>query len=137
MFNIKISLYQTPPHQRSKYFRFIRTRSTRPIDAKLWKKLCLWIMFDIKIFHYQTLPYQRFKIFQIFWNVLYKAFRYILNILILWYGSVWQWDILISNIIQRHNFFESFASIGRVDLVYHACDTFISNGMIIKGRYQI
>ena len=24
---------------------------------------------------------------------------------------------LISNIIQRHNFFESFASIGRVDLV--------------------
>ena len=46
------------------------TRSTRPIDAKLWKKLCLWIMFDIKIFHYQTLPYQRFKIFQIFWNVL-------------------------------------------------------------------
>ena len=25
--------------------------------------------------------------------------------------------ILLSNMIQRHNFFESFASIGRVDLV--------------------
>ena len=27
-------------------------------------------------------------------------------------------DILKLNIIQRHNFFQSFASIGRVDLVY-------------------
>ena len=40
------------------------TRSTRPIDAKLWKKLCLWIMFDIKIFHY--LPYLRSKYFRYF-----------------------------------------------------------------------
>ena len=54
--------------------KYLETRSTRPIDAKLWKKLCLWIMFDIKIFHYQTLPYLRFKIFQIFWNVLYMIY---------------------------------------------------------------
>jgi len=47
-----------------------KTRSTRPIDAKFWKKLCLWIMFNIKIFHHQTPPHKRFKIFLIFWNVL-------------------------------------------------------------------
>ena len=35
------------------------TRSTRPIDAKLWKKLCLWIIFNIKISLYQTPLYQR------------------------------------------------------------------------------
>ena len=34
---------QPPP------IRVYKTRSTRPIDAKLWKKLCLWIMFNIKI----------------------------------------------------------------------------------------
>ena len=28
------------------------TRSTRPIDAKLWKKLYLWIMFNIKTSHF-------------------------------------------------------------------------------------
>ena len=39
-----------------------KTRSTRPIDAKLSKKLCLWIMFDIKISHYQTPLYQRSNI---------------------------------------------------------------------------
>ena len=47
----------------------IRTRSTRPIDAKLWKRLCLWIMSNIKISLYQTPPYQGSKIFQIYWNV--------------------------------------------------------------------
>ena len=46
------------------------TRSTRPIDAKLWKKLCLWIMFHIKISHYQHLHIKDPKIFQIFLNVL-------------------------------------------------------------------
>ena len=52
------------PHQRLCSLCWIGTRSTRPIDAKLSKKLCLWIMFDIEISHYQTPPYQRFKIFQ-------------------------------------------------------------------------
>ena len=36
----------------------------------------------------------------------------------LWYRGVWYRDIIILNIIQRHNFFQSFASIGRVDLVF-------------------
>ena len=36
----------------------------------------------------------------------------------LWYRGVWYRDIIILNIIQRHNFFQSFASIGRVDVVY-------------------
>ena len=40
------------------------TRSTRPIDAKLRKKLCLWIMFNIKISLYQTPPQQRSKYFR-------------------------------------------------------------------------
>ena len=35
------------------------TRSTRPIDAKIWKRLGLWIMFNIKISLYQILLYQR------------------------------------------------------------------------------
>ena len=39
----------------------ILTRSTRPIDAKLWKELCLWIMFNIKISLYQTPTHQRSK----------------------------------------------------------------------------
>ena len=51
-----------------------QTRLTRPIDAKLWEKLCLWIIFNIKISHYQTPPYQRSKIFQIFCNVLYMMY---------------------------------------------------------------
>ena len=44
------------------------TRSTRPIDAKLWKKLCLWIMFLIskyfitKHFHIKYPRYFRFYI---------------------------------------------------------------------------
>ena len=33
-----------------------KTRSTRPIDAKLWKRLCLWFIFNIKIFLYLTPP---------------------------------------------------------------------------------
>ena len=49
---------------------FVETRSTRPIDAKLWRKLCLWIMVNIKLSLYQTPLYQRSKIFQIFWNLL-------------------------------------------------------------------
>ena len=42
----------------------IKTRSTRPIDAKLWKRLCLWIMsniilklgWDLAIARYQPRP---------------------------------------------------------------------------------
>ena len=73
--DIKISLYQTPLYQRpnisdilkcfidntSKTFLHqFQTRSTRPIDAKLWKKLCLWIMFNIYISLPNT-PHQRSK----------------------------------------------------------------------------
>ena len=47
-----------------------------------------------------VLHIKHFKISEIFW---------IFNIEVL--------DILKLNIIQRHNFFQSFASIGRVDLV--------------------
>ena len=52
--------------------QWVTTRSTRPIDAKLWKKLCLQIMYNIKIFLYQTPPYQRSKIYKIFWNIIYN-----------------------------------------------------------------
>ena len=45
---------------------FNETRSTQPIDAKLWKKLCLWFMFNIKIIQHQAPPYQRSKILEIF-----------------------------------------------------------------------
>ena len=46
------------------------TWSTRPIDAKLWKKSCLLDMSNIKISLHQTPSYQRYKIFQIFWKDL-------------------------------------------------------------------
>ena len=45
------------------------TRSTRPIDAKLWKKLCLRIMFNIKISLHQKPPYLRSKILKMLWNL--------------------------------------------------------------------
>ena len=36
------------------------------------------------------------------------------------------WDILVFKIIQRHNFFPSFASIGRVDLVSSKSKSFLT-----------
>ena len=49
-----------------------------------------------------------------YYNYIYT---YLLNNLDFWYGGFWWRDILILNIILRHNFFQSFASVGRVDLV--------------------
>ena len=45
------------------------TRSTWPIDAKLWKRLCLWIMFNIEIslyFHINDPKY--FRYFEMFYK---------------------------------------------------------------------
>ena len=49
--------------------------------------------------------------------IIYKTFQNIWNIFDVWYWGIWYWDILIFKIIQRYIFFQSFASIGRVDLV--------------------
>ena len=67
---VEINIYANKSKNLSVKVNFcLRTRSTRPIDAKRWKRLCLWIMFNIKISLYQTPPHQRFKIFQTFWNL--------------------------------------------------------------------
>ena len=50
----------------------------------------------------------------------------------LWFGGVWYWDILLWNIIQRHNFFQSFTSIGRVDLV-NIWLTLILNWLLVES----
>ena len=44
------------------------TRSTRPIDAKLWKKLCLWIIF----FKYQNISSNISDTLNILWYDMFN-----------------------------------------------------------------
>ena len=75
-----------------------RTRSTRPIDAKLWKKLCLWIMFNIKISLYQTPPHQRSKYFRfircVIFNVLNKLNMEHFKMSKYFASLIWRWLVM-------------------------------------------
>ena len=69
-------------------------------------------------------------------NYQIKTFQSIKNILYIFdgrYTGVWYRDITKLNIIQRHNFFQSFASIGHVDLVWWLQTSLLSLFLVLLG----
>ena len=115
-YNISLYLYQNTNIIVMAYFRYNILIS----QYEYWKD-------QIKSHKFQII--QKFQLPNIAGNFILSIISNVLDVLSikhfkiseifgLWYRGVWYRDILILNIIQRHNFFQSFASIGRVDLVY-------------------
>ena len=114
-YNISLYLYQNTNIIVMAYFRYNILIS----QYEYWKD-------QIKSHKFQII--QKFQLPNIAGNFILSIISNVLDVLSikhfkiseifgLWYRGVWYRDILILNIIQRHNFFQSFASIGRVDLV--------------------
>ena len=115
-YNISLYLYQNTNIIVMAYFRYNILIS----QYEYWKD-------QIKSHKFQII--QKFQLPNIAGNFILSIISNVLDVLSikhfkiseifgLWYRGVWYRDILILNIIQRHNFFQSFASIGRVDLVF-------------------
>ena len=115
-YNISLYLYQNTNIIVMAYFRYNILIS----QYEYWKD-------QIKSHKFQII--QKFQLPNIAGNFILSIISNVLDVLSikhfkiseifgLWYRGVWYRDIIILNIIQRHNFFQSFASIGRVDLVY-------------------
>ena len=114
-YNISLYLYQNTNIIVMAYFRYNILIS----QYEYWKD-------QIKSHKFQII--QKFQLPNIAGNFILSIISNVLDVLSikhfkiseifgLWYRGVWYRDIIILNIIQRHNFFQSFASIGRVDLV--------------------
>ena len=114
-YNISLYLYQNTNIIVMAYFRYNILIS----QYEYWKD-------QIKSHKFQII--QKFQLPNIAGNFILSIISNVLDVLSikhfkiseifgLWYRGVWYRDILILNIIKRHNFFQSFASIGRVDLV--------------------
>ena len=115
-YNISLYLYQNTNIIVMAYFRYNILIS----QYEYWKD-------QIKSHKFQII--QKFQLPNIAGNFILSIISNVLDVLSikhfkiseifgLWYRGVWYRDIIILNIIQRHNFFQSFASIGRVDLVF-------------------
>ena len=132
-YNISLYLYQNTNIIVMAYFRYNILIS----QYEYWKD-------QIKSHKFQII--QKFQLPNIAGNFILSIISNVLDVLSikhfkiseifgLWYRGVWYRDIIILNIIQRHNFFQSFASIGRVDLVW-LCEGFSWQYLHSLQKYQ-
>ena len=133
-YNISLYLYQNTNIIVMAYFRYNILIS----QYEYWKD-------QIKSHKFQII--QKFQLPNIAGNFILSIISNVLDVLSikhfkiseifgLWYRGVWYRDIIILNIIQRHNFFQSFASIGRVDLVvFYICPPPFSSYWTLKMTF--